>query len=358
MKKVLALAIASWLLVSCSKESAVQPVSADPVGQGYVDPEASDTTRSFLSFNMAIGFDVAALLSKNLASRSVVLAQGKALQAEFHASRPLERIAAVADSIHTLGPDVVGLQEVLHMRDLQTGEDTDFLALLLERLNALGGPSYTVLPQSLNPISLSVTVDSGLVHDSLDLLFNEGNAILYRAGLVLRQADSLVFFAGLRNIRYLDTTISVLRGAQYARLGADGRPDLHIFNTHLEVDAIPLLGSVQANELIPFVREHASNTEPIIVLGDFNNPPLGPIPAKMREVGFIDTYGEASSDAGLTCCFSLTDPTVAATRRIDYVFATNVVNVAASRIALSGEFAGSPSRISDHAGVLTVLSLR
>jgi len=349
--------LACGLLVSCSNDSPVEPVASGPVGLGYVGSSATDTSRTFLTFNMAIGFDVAVLLSQDLTIPETVLVRGKALQAEFHASRPQERVAAIADSIHELSPDVVGLQEVLHMKDLQTGEDIDFLALLLSRLNTLGWPQYAALGHSLNPISLKVTVNNASRHDSLDLTFHEGNAILYRANLVLRQADSVVFFSGLRNIRYLDTTISVLRAAQYARLGSNDRPDLHVFNTHLEVDAIPVIGTAQANELIPFLRDNAVSGEPVVLLGDFNNPPTGPIPAKILEVGFLDTYSEAQSDAGFTCCFNMADPLVMPTRRIDYIFATNVVTVATSRLALTGAFNGAPARVSDHAGVLSVLTM-
>jgi endonuclease/exonuclease/phosphatase family metal-dependent hydrolase len=353
MKNAVAFCLAAFLWFSCSKEAPVQPES--PVST-FLPPSALDTTITLVSFNMAVGFDAEAMLAKDLSNPRIVLDQGKALYAGFLDSRPRQRILALADSLVRIAPDVIGLQEVLYLVNRQDSQTYDFLPSLLAAMDSLGGPSYAAVRQVLNPIPITVKVSDGVGQDSLDIYFHEGNALLYKtASLSLVSSDSLKFFLGIRNQPYLSSTLSILRGAVLAKLRTSRGTLLNVINTHLEVDAVPGIGSGQAEELQIYVRNLSLSREAVAVLGDFNGPPDGRRVAMFLSENFADTY---SGLPGSTCCYEIADPAVAASRRIDFILARSIVKIETAWIGLDGTFTADSGayRISDHAGVFAGLT--
>lgn len=349
------LIIVGLLLFSCSKEE--NPVKSDePRGQAFVAPAAQDTSLSFFSFNMAVGFSAESLILSNLRSPRTVLVEGRALYDELLASRPRERMRVLADSVARLSPDIIGFQEVLYLENRHEGVTLDFLNLFLAALDSLNGPDYAVLRQVMNPIPIKVTVaDSDLV-DSVDIYFHEGNAILYKSPLLSPTATaSMVFFNGIKELPYLTSTLSILRGALYARLATRRNTFIDVYNTHLEVGGLFLdIGYPQAVELVEYINGKSSGDPAIVAMGDFNDAPGGRRLGKFLEARFADSYAGNQP----TCCYEFTDPAAQASRRLDYILVKNVVDTSIGAVRLTGTFRTDSveCRISDHAAASAVVT--
>jgi endonuclease/exonuclease/phosphatase (EEP) superfamily protein YafD len=97
----------------------------------------------------------------------------------------------------------------------------------------------------------------------------------------------------------------------------------------------------------------------VVLLGDINNPPTGPVTAKLLGAGFTDTYGSVQSTAGYTCCADIFTGVSTSSQRIDYILAKGITATDTSYTVLDGRFQGRDGqdyRISDHNGVLTTLT--
>jgi endonuclease/exonuclease/phosphatase family metal-dependent hydrolase len=333
----------SLFLYSCSNE---KPTKQElPASDTLLAPSEFDTTLTFITINMAVGFDAERMLTKDMISSQIVLEEGQFLYDQLKQSKPEERMTALADSIALADPDIVALQEVLYLENRQNGDVVDFLKLLLDRLDTLGISNYTAITHTMNPLDIIVNVTSP-IPDSVDIFFREGNAILYKSNVLsLKNVDSLTYFFGIRNIKFLTTTISILRGAQYAKFLTTKGTVLNVFNTHLEVESVPLLGMNQTYELRDYIRSKGIDNGAVIAMGDFNDIPTGNSVRVIKNEGFLDTY---SSSVGVTCCYDLIDTTINATRRIDYIFARNIVQINNATIA--------NYKVSDHAVVLAQLT--
>ncbi|MFH0919084.1 MAG: endonuclease/exonuclease/phosphatase family protein [Fibrobacterota bacterium] len=348
MTKIMLLALCALLLLSCSSKKT--SVSPEPLGPAFVPASPLDTTLSFVTFNMAVGFDAERMLTQDLSKPRTVLTEGRTLDSQFLASLPAERVRALADSINTSRPDVVGLQEVLYLINRQNSQSVDFLALLLHALDSLGAPVYGVVRQVMNPLPVKVTVDDAQGRDSIDIYFQEGNAILYKqATLTLAAADSTVYFVGIRNLPYLSGTFEILRGAVYARFRTARNTFLNVFNTHLEVESLALVGFPQVSFLMDYIRAKQLSAEAVVLMGDMNDPPDGGRIAAILNGNFTDTY----TGPARTCCYEIPDPAILPTRRIDYIFTRGIVAAPSSGVGLNGTFRpySADFRLSDHAGV-------
>lgn len=351
MKTWIALVLAAGLWLSCSNDDSAG--SNNPVNP-YVPGSPLDTTLTFVTLNMAVGFDAERMLSKDLSVPSNVLTEGKALYDEMQRSRPNARITALADSLARLAPDVIALQEVLYLENRQDSQTVDFLSLLCSAMVQLGAPSYDVVKQVLNPLTINVTDTAA--HDSVDIFFYEGNAVLYKtSALTLLASDSIKYFFGIKNLKYLAGTMEIRRGAVFAKFSTTKGTVLNVFNTHLEVEAIPTVGSSQVMELQNYLGAKAPPAEAAMVLGDFNDAPGGFRVRTLKEQGFTETY---NGTEGNTCCFDITNTEIPMTRKIDYIFARNIVKIEESAVRFAGTFAADSSnyRISDHAGVMAGLT--
>lgn len=334
-----------WL--SCSDDAPVKP---GPTGSAYVPTSPLDTTLSFLSFNMAVGFDAERMISATLTSPRTVVTEGRELYRELLASRPRERMKVLADSVARLAPDVVGLQEVLYLHNRLDADTVDFLSLFLSALDSLHGPAYSTVRQIMNPLTIRVAVADSLGNDSVDLYFYEGNAILYKTGVLsLQYQNSLRFYRGI-TVAYLASTISILRGAVLARLMTSRGTTVDVYNTHLEIDGLPIdVGSGQAIELMEFINGESADLSAAIAMGDFNDSPGSERIKKLNAERFADTYSAAAP----TCCYEILDAGIQAVRKLDYILAKNIVRVAGAGNRLEGTFRWDTLdvRLSDHAAV-------
>jgi endonuclease/exonuclease/phosphatase family metal-dependent hydrolase len=347
-------ALLFWL--SCSSDkSATAPSPSLPAT--FVPASPLDIALTFVSFNMDVGFEPESMVTQNLTDPWVVFTQGKSLYSQLIASRPRERMRALADSLSRLKPDVVCLQEVLYLENRIDSQSFDFLNLLLAGIDLNGGPAYGVVRQTLNPLTIRVAVTDSLGRDSVDIFFEEGNAILYKTGtLSLQAADSITYNFGIKDLKYLDnTTISIRRGALYAALATGNSTVIKVFNTHFEVEGIPFTGMSQAIELDDnFSRRWGLGAEAVVLLGDYNDPPSGARVQLFVGENFTDTY----HGGDLTCCYSPTDIAKTPDRRIDYCLARGIVKIDTAGVWLNGTFRadGSDCRLSDHAASLTRLT--
>jgi endonuclease/exonuclease/phosphatase family metal-dependent hydrolase len=350
-KTTIILGVFAALCLYCAKENPVKTAGPSP----FVSASGKDTALSFLTFNMAIGMEVEKILLKDLKDSVTVLQEGKNLYTQYKESVSPQRVQAVADSIALLSPDVIALQEVLFLKNNYAADSMDFAADFLKELNLKSNTPYVILKQVLNPIHLLLAVKNDTLNDSLDLFFQEGNALLYKNNLTLLQSDTIVFFAGLINLPYLKTTLDIRRGAQYARLSTPGQAMISVFNTHLEV--LSFINQTQASELLTFVKEKTDTGSATVLLGDYNNAPGTSVVTNIISNRFADTYAEIKTDSACTCCYDITDIQTQLSRRIDYVFAKNIVRVQEVVIPLTGYFSynGLYYRFSDHTGVMATL---
>jgi endonuclease/exonuclease/phosphatase family metal-dependent hydrolase len=120
--------------------------------------EFTSPALTFATFNMAVGFPVIDLVFQDLRDSAKVITTGKSLYKQFQNSMPRHRVLALADSICRLSPDVIGLQEVLYMNNNYDSLEYDYLAELMDAIDSLGGPSYAVVKQVMNPIHLDVSL--------------------------------------------------------------------------------------------------------------------------------------------------------------------------------------------------------
>ncbi len=283
-----------------------------------------------------------------------------------------ERAQVLADEVLLYQPHLIGLQEVALIRRQSPGDvflgnpvaatdpDMDFLQMYLDAL-AERGLNYVVAASVDNAdIELPLLTDTSLD----DIRLTDRDVILVRSDVVLGDVQTANYSDNVI-IDLSGAVINFNRGYTAATVGIDGR-DYRFVNTHLEVGGQPTVQGAQAAELIDWL---ASETLPIILVGDFNASPSDPPQqayARLIGAGFKDIWNERSvddDDPGLTCCFSETvdDAAPAFVERIDLQLVRNVPNTALGEVEATviGANLQSASGLwpSDHAGVVATFRL-
>ncbi len=216
-----------------------------------------------------------------------------------------DRLGIVAREIIATLPDAVLFQEAS-----VTLPEThcNVIESLADRVNAAlaGGPaSYNWIYARAN--------------GSADLIgFEEGEAVLSRHEILSSEVTVYrVNPSSLPEFRIaLRTTV---RGEQ---------GDIDLFVTHLTnredtVDA-DLVRTLQARELAEEIIPGRGNSHPVLVGGDFNDPPDTDTIAAMTAEGAVDMFADRNpGNPGYTSFgkpFDLTDPAEEPDKRIDYLF--------------------------------------
>jgi len=104
--------------------------------------------------------------------------------------------------------------------------------------------------------------------------------------------------------------------------------NIDLFSTHLtnleDVEGEDLVRTLQARELAEEIIPGRGNSHPVIVGGDFNDPPGSDTILEMTGAGAVDMFAEARpGEDGFTSFadpFDLTDPLAETVERIDYLF--------------------------------------
>lgn len=189
------------------------------------------------------------------------------------------RLSVILDTLRTLHPDVICLQEVLQKEGLpnQSATIADSLGYR-HTFSSVDGPER---PKRY------------------------GNAILYRHPLAA---------SGVRKLEPLDD----YRTAAYARVEVAGRP-LDVYCTHLHHTAEGgAIRATQLGDLLDFVDE-TRGASPVLLAGDFNAPPDA---AELRLLGgtFADAYAETHPEQVGVLVTTLNTALGHTPRRIDYLF--------------------------------------
>jgi endonuclease/exonuclease/phosphatase family metal-dependent hydrolase len=287
------------------------------------------------------------------------------------ATKPAERLTAVAHEIAANKADVVGLQEAAIWRTgpssiptpAPPAEDVqvDYLTILLEKLRTLG---QTYIAAAVLP-GLDVQLPSNL---GFDVRLTDRDVIIVRKDLLDRGCQ----VTNLQEKDYLSQKVypvSLLNAQVAERAGwvsfdlSCGGLATRIVSTHLAVDENfnPATATAQANELL--LTAGRSNL-PTVFLGDFNSDAnhsdrTFQTYQTILDGGFKDAWNLIhGSAAGLTCCQdeNLGNSRSKLTVRYDLVFVKGLSALDA-KVVGDKSTDKTPSGLwpSDHAGVIATL---
>ena len=328
-----------------------------------------------MTMNLYIGFgqDV---LSGDLTDPEALEAALQQALATFQVTDAPARLAAVGRLIANEDPDSVGLQEVVSIvltRGPGSADDVpfvDFLGELQDRIASAGGAQYASFVHVNNTVEGTVDLLGRLE----PFRFEESDVILVRQGLQAQAVGAGIIYSDLLPIGPILTPDGVqqrsfIRGAHHVRVNREGQ-SFELFNTHLEVNGENNEGTPfqneQARELVTYIAgETAATAAGVILTGDMNARPGSVTHGVLTGAGFQDTFAQAGSGDGNTCCQTddLQNTTSTASERIDYVFCkggTSLCDPASSQVVLNQRVQGTTgsSQIwpSDHFGVLSELA--
>ena len=239
-------------------------------------PDTSDTEPlTVMTYNVYLGASAVDLLSvDNLLQvpEEVANMYNNVIASDFPS-----RAAAIAKSIKTYQPHLIGLQEISLIRSQSPGDRIaggtvpaeevvlDFLQILINALQA-EGVSYNIAAQVENIDSeMPMFTDTGIV----DIRLTDYDVILARKDVEISRPMN-ANYENLLTIEMLG--LEVKRG--YAAVDATvSGITYRVVNTHLEA-FVEEARLAQTQELVDIL---SNETLPIILLGDFNTPaPDGP----------------------------------------------------------------------------------
>ncbi len=321
-------------------------------------PDTSDTQPlTVMTYNVYVGSSAEPLLSvENLGQ---VPGEVATMYNNVMASDFPSRAVAIAKSIKTHQPHLVGLQEISLIRRQSPGDFIsdnptlaekvvlDFLQILMDALQA-EGLSYQVAAQVENldvemPMFTATSID--------DVRLTDYDVILARSDVEISNSMG----ANYANTLKIDMLgLEVKRG--YAAVDATvSGTTYHVVNTHLEAFA-EINRVAQTQELVDNLSDE---TMPIILLGDFNTRATDGMGYQiLLSAGYVDVWQMDSEGTGNTCCQEddiqneMSDLSV----RIDQIFVRNLQLPTAAVTHTVGD--KSSDRLasglwpSDHAGVV------
>ncbi len=323
-------------------------------------PDAEPLT--VMTYNVYVGGSAEAILAvENLLQVPTAVAN---MYNDVIASDFPGRAAAIAKSIKTYQPHLIGLQEISLIRRQRPGDRIaggtvpaeevviDFLQVLMDAVQA-EGLNYQVAAQVQNiDVEMPMFTESGIV----DVRLTDFDVILSRSDVAISRPVSANYTNGL-TIEMLG--LEVQRG--YAAVDATvSGVTYRVVNTHLEV-FVEEARVAQALELVDILSEE---TLPILLLGDFNTPaPDGTAYQMLLSAGYVDVWQMDAEGTGNTCCQdpALLNEVSGHSVRIDQIFVRNLklpVSVTTHTIGDEpSERLASGLWPSDHAGVVALLSL-
>jgi hypothetical protein len=370
-----AAALALTVTLAPATATAAGPPSSPP---GAKHAAAPARTVDVMTRNLYLGANlgpIIAAIAGSSAPDADPLAIPKAASATWaaaQATKPEERMAAIADEIVKARPAVVGLQEVSTWTTYDTFPPTtagtvqyDFLELLLKALADRGVVYHEVEGATAqnfasDPVPLLPT--SGAAAVSLA----DRDVIIKRDGVKTWNAHNGNFETILGPDLIPGFPLDVPRGWG----SVDVRTKLATFrfvNSHLEAgfgdfDAEPVRVA-QVQELLAAQAAIAASTRdlPIVYVGDYNSEaPNAPAYNLLVDSVGSDAWLETNpNDPGYTCCFdaAVADPTATLDKRIDLVVIDE--RIKAKRAYIVGEeisdLTASGLWPSDHAGVVARL---
>jgi len=273
---------------------------------------------------------------------------------DFHA-----RVKALAAEIAANRPALIGLQEAYTWRTQTPADGSatpatqvayDYVPELLAALKARGLEYRSVAQVELLDFEAPTLLGN-------DARLTDRGVILARKDVNTRNPTGVVFAnENLLPVTVLGQTLLVKRGYVAVDVKHQGEW-LRFVSTHLE-SFHPGIRMLQAGELAVAL---ATETRPVVLVGDLNSHPGTEGAAILAGAGFRDVWAELHPGRpGLTCCWpeDLTKSTPGFSERIDYVLFRGPLEPRAA--AVSG--ADPASRVaglwpSDHGGLFAELRL-
>ena len=325
-------------------------------------PEIPDTQPlTVMTYNVYVGSSAEPLLQVSDLGQvpgEVATMYNNVIKSDFPS-----RAVAIAKSIKTYQPHLIGLQEISLIRKQIPGDvllgnpvsaeeiTLDYLQILMDAL-AAEGLGYHVAATIEN---IDVEMPMVMGADLIDVRLTDYDVILSRDDVEISRPTSenysstltidMLFLEVKRGYAAVDATVS---GVTY-----------RFVNTHLEAFAEPFR-IAQTQELLDIL---ADETLPVIMLGDFNTrAPNGTAYQMILDGGYVDLWQMDSEGSGNTCCQDddllneLTDNTV----RIDHIYVRNFGHPTSVVTHTVGD--KSEDRLSlglwpsDHAGVVAEIS--
>ena len=330
-------------------------------------PDTSETQPlTVMTYNVYLGASAVDLLS--VESLLQVPEEVAKMYNNVIASDFPSRAAAIAKSIKTYQPHLIGLQEISLIRSQSPGdiivggtvpaEDVvlDFLQILMDALQA-EGVRYTVAAQVENiDNEMPMFTDTGIV----DVRLTDYDVILARSDVEISRPTN----ANYENALTVEELgVEVKRG--WTAVDATvASVTYRVVNTHLEA-FVEEARLAQTQELVDIL---STEPLPIILLGDFNTPaPDGPGYQILLSAGYIDTWQMDAEGSGNTCCQNgeiFIDGALKnvgeLSERIDQIFVRNIERPTAIVTHTVGDKPTDqlPSKLwpSDHAGVVAQIA--
>ena len=374
------LCIAAALLVCGCADHPITGISGDRGGDPFEghDDGFGAPGLTVMTYNVYYGTDPTPLLSTPLDQVPFVAADVWALaqRTNFPA-----RAGALAELIASRRPHLVGLQEaalyrVQHPGDAAFGGATpattvvyDFLSLLVDSLAARGLHYVVAAADSTTDVELPAFtgIDASGAPTFDDVRLTDRDAVLARADVNFSDPQHGKYQAYIP-VSFGPVQTGVFEGWASVRATVHGRT-FRFVATHLEAQLAVPVQVGQAQELLGLLQ---SETQPTILVGDFNSDVLGQVPgAATPSYGMITAAGFADRwltphawDSGASCCErdDLLNPLPTLNQRIDFVFTRAMPRLS---IPLRREVVGDRLRDrtpgglwpSDHAGVVMTFLL-
>lgn len=328
------------------------------------DASGSGTAR-VMSMNLYLGADLFVVAQEpNPQMIPVRVAQ---FYGTVQASNVPERMAAIADQIVEVGPDLIGLQEVStyyrqspadnlpgQANTPATQVDIDFLDLLLDALEARGA-SYVVASKSPNAdVELPATTDG---RTFFDVRYQDADVILARSDVQTSGART-ASYSTLLTVPVGGVDQTFVRGFQSVEATVDDIT-FTFFNTHLEVGGeAKVVQELQAVELRTAV---AGTSGPVVLVGDLNSDAGGTNTESYATVTQILTDAFGAGAGAPTCCQTpmIRNATSQHQTRIDLILYRGFDDVDATDTFFdtAAERTASGLWPSDHAGVWADLTI-
>ena len=292
--------------------------------------------------NLYLGADLTPMLLA-LASGNNTAIVGAATQtwAAVQATRPAERMGAIADEIVAADPDAVGLQEVTTWTTFAynplngtTSNPTvayDFLDLLLDALAERGAGYHEVVGATSNNFSsppIPYLASPTATFPTRAVRLADRDVIIVRDDVATTNARTGTY-TNIISFPIDGALLPVARGWGSADLSV-GKSTFRFVNSHLEAFGVPGIDGeqvrvAQVGELL--AAQAALTTQlgalPMVYVGDYNSD-APDAPAYVRLLAGVGNDAWTRShpgDPGFTCCLgaTLTDPDNPLTSRIDLV---------------------------------------
>ncbi len=337
-------------------------------------------TATVMTRNLYLGAELGPVLAALATGNSTAIV-GAATQTwnAVQATRPEERMGAIADEIVAVDAAVVGLQEVTTWTRFDYNPVTgavsnptvryDFLALLLDALADRGADYREVAGATAHNFSsppVPVLATPGATFPTIAVRLADRDVIIARDDVRVGNARTGTY-QNIVSFPFGGGVLPVPRGWGSADVQVQ-RTTFRFVNSHLEAFGIPGVDAeqvrvAQAGELLAAqaaIAEQAGDL-PMVYVGDYNSR-APDAPAYDRLLAGVGTDAWTRShpgEPGYTCCLgaTLTDPNNPLTSRIDLVLVSP--DVKAPRATVVGDdpadMTASGLWPSDHAGVVARL---